>query len=114
MIDITLKGCSVHATHVDLGSTQDETNLTPMIYALLVNKKKDSYKRIFKAILQVESCKIKFFCIKLKNKLNLIRESAAISEIIRSISKVCVVNSRVGITQTYRFKNEIRLVFSAV
>lgn len=42
----------LYTIHVDLGSTEKETNVTPVIFALLPNKKKSTYIRLFNAILR--------------------------------------------------------------
>ena len=43
----------LYTVHVDLGSTREETNVTPAVFALLPDKKKVTYIRLFEAILQV-------------------------------------------------------------
>lgn len=53
--DGTFKSCSkqflqIYSIHVDIGSTSSETNVIPIIFALLPNKTKIIYTRLFKLI----------------------------------------------------------------
>lgn len=43
----------LYTIHVDLGSTEEETNVTPVVFALLPDKRKSTYIRLFNAILRV-------------------------------------------------------------
>lgn len=45
--------CQVYTIHVDLGSNKEEINVTPAVFALLPNKNKATYVRLFKKILDV-------------------------------------------------------------
>lgn len=56
-IDGTFKSVSkqfsqLYTIHVDLGSTESETNVAPVVFALLPDKKKTTYIRLFRAILR--------------------------------------------------------------
>lgn len=51
-MDGTFKSCpsqfeQLYTIHADLGSTQEETNIVPVIFALLPNRKKETYLRLF-------------------------------------------------------------------
>ena len=55
--DGTFKSCSkqfaqLYTFHADLGSSDDETNVVPVLYALLPDKKKETYIRMLRAILK--------------------------------------------------------------
>lgn len=55
-MDGTFKSCcplfdQLYTIHVDLGSTMEETQIIPVIYALLPNRKEATYKRFFEIIL---------------------------------------------------------------
>lgn len=56
-MDGTFRSCSaqfsqLYTIHVDLGSTLEETNVVPVIFALLPNKRKETYVRMFRMILE--------------------------------------------------------------
>lgn len=55
LMDGTFKSCSkqycqVYTIHADLGSSLEETRTIPVVYALLPNKKQDTYMRLFTSI----------------------------------------------------------------
>lgn len=54
-MDGTFRSCSrqftqLYTIHVDLGSTQDETNIAPVIFALLPNKRTETYIKMFEML----------------------------------------------------------------
>lgn len=56
-VDGTFKSCSrqfaqLYTMHVDLGSSNEETNVVPILYALLPNKKKGTYVRMLQTIVK--------------------------------------------------------------
>lgn len=42
----------IYTIHADFGSSNDETNICPIVFALLPNKKKQTYTRLFRLLLQ--------------------------------------------------------------
>lgn len=57
-MDGTFKSCSkqftqIYSIHADFGSSTGETNIYPVVFALLTNKKKDTYVRLFKKVLEI-------------------------------------------------------------
>lgn len=55
LVDGTFKSCSkqfhqLYTIHVDIGSTHQETNVIPVIYALLPNKKRNTYVRFIELV----------------------------------------------------------------
>lgn len=54
-MDGTFKSCSkqftqIYSIHADFGSTDEETNINPVLFALLPNKKKETYIRMLRLI----------------------------------------------------------------
>lgn len=57
-MDGTFKSCSkqfkqIYTIHADYGSSEEVTNIHPVLFALLPNKTKDTYVRLFLCIIQV-------------------------------------------------------------
>lgn len=56
-IDGTFKSCSkqfsqIYTIHADFGSSKNETNIYPVIFALLPNKRKETYIRLFRLLIE--------------------------------------------------------------
>lgn len=56
-MDGTFKSCSkqfyqIYTIHADLGSSENESNIHPVVFAFLPNKKKETYLRLFRIILE--------------------------------------------------------------
>lgn len=118
-MDGTFKSCSkqfaqIYTIHADFDSTEEETNVHPVTFALLPNKKKESYVRMFRLILdEIPEWK--------PQKINVDFEAAAISA-LRDVFPEAEINGcffhmkkclwrrvqEIGLTREYRENEEIR------
>lgn len=119
-MDGTFKSCSIqfsqiYTIHADFGSQKDETNIYPIVFAFLPNKKMETYIRMFRLILNVipEWRPV---------KVNVDFESAAISALREVFPLVeihgCLFHMKqcmwrkvqeLGLTNEYRENEEVRL-----
>lgn len=119
-MDGTFKSCSkqfaqIYTIHADFESKGEETNVHPVIFALLPNKKRETYVRMFRLILDViPEWK--------PQKINLDFEAAAISA-LREVFPAAEINGcffhmkkclwrrvqELGLTNDYRENEEIRV-----
>ena len=118
-LDGTFKSCcplfdQLYTLHVDIGSTEERTCIVPAIYALLPNRKKSTYKRLFSCLKK----QLKSFH---PYKIHIDFEAAAISavkeEFVTADVKGCNFHfnqalwrkvQQLGMTQAYRDNKEIR------
>lgn len=106
----------LYTIHVDLGSTAEETNVAPVVFALLPNKAADTYIRLFN-IIKTEIPEWN------PTEINVDFEAAAIKAIKEVFPSVKVQGcffhlaqsiwrkvQDVGLTESYKTNQEIRLV----
>lgn len=119
-MDGTFKSCSkqftqLYTVHADLGGRDDETNVVPVIFALLPNKKKETYVRLFRLIKE----SVPQWC---PSMVNVDFEAAAISalhEVFPSTEvngcyfhmKKCLWRKiqNVGLSEEYRTNEDVKL-----
>lgn len=119
-MDGTFRSCSkqfaqIYTIHADIGSNEKETNVIPVLFALLPNKKKETYIRLFRLVME----RIPEWN---PQTINVDFESAAISalqEVFPSVDingcffhmKKCLWRKvqSIGLTNEYRENEEVRL-----
>lgn len=120
-MDGTFKSCSkqfaqVYTVHADLGGPSNETNVFPVVFALLPNKKKETYVRLFHLIKEA----VPQWC---PSRVNVDFEAAAISalhEVFPSTEvsgcyfhmKKCLWRQiqNLGLSEEYRKNDELKLL----
>lgn len=120
-MDGTFKSCSkqfnqIYTIHADYGSSEVETNIHPVVFALLPNKKKATYVRVFRHVLQaVPEWKPRNITVDFEGSaINAIREVSPTSEIHGCYFhfKKCLWRKvqEIGLTCEYKENEDIRLL----